>query len=37
MTEVYITGSAGDTFWQCCGAGAGGAEIIWDLKPKLNF
>ena len=35
MTEVYITGSAGDTFWQCCGAG--GAEIIWDLKPKLKF
>ena len=24
---------------QCCGAGAGGAEIIWDLEPelKLNF
>ena len=25
--------------YQCCGAGAGGAEIIWNLKPepKLNF
>ena len=26
---------------QCCGAGAGGAEIIWDLEPepepKLNL
>ena len=26
---------------QCCGAGAGGEEIIWDLKPepepKFNF
>ena len=24
---------------QCCGTGAGGAEIIWDLdpEPKLNF
>ena len=24
---------------QCCGAGAGGAEIIWDLEPepKLSF
>ena len=24
---------------QCCGAGAGGAEIIWDLEPEpeLNF
>ena len=21
----------------CCEAGAGGAEIIWDLEPKLNF
>ena len=23
----------------CCGAGAGGAKIIWDLEPepKLNF
>ena len=19
---------------QCCGAGAGGAEIIWDLEPE---
>ena len=32
-----------DSFYQCCGAGAqagaGGAEIIWDLEPesKLNF
>ena len=26
-------------YFQCCGAGAGGAEIIWDLEPepKLNF
>ena len=26
-------------FLQCCGAGAGGAEIIWGLEPepKLNF
>ena len=23
--------------FQCCGAGAGGAEIIWDLEPELNF
>ena len=25
--------------FQCCGVGAGGAEIIWDLKPepKLSF
>ena len=26
---------------QCCGAGAGGSETIWDLEPepepKLNF
>ena len=28
-----------DDYIQCCGAGAGGAEIIWDLEPepKLNF
>ena len=35
MTMMMIT------FKQCCGAGAGGAEIIWDLEPelepKLNF
>ena len=22
---------------QCCGAGAGGAEIIWDLEPEPKF
>ena len=22
------------TFFQCCGAGAGGAEIIWALEPE---
>ena len=21
-------------YWQCCGAGAGGAEIIWGLEPE---
>ena len=31
------------SFWyfkkQCCGAGAGGAKIIWDLEPepKINL
>ena len=28
MTMMMIT------FKQCCGAGAGGAEIIWDLEPE---
>ena len=22
---------------QCCGAGAGGAEITWDLEPEPKF
>ena len=23
--------------YQCCGAGAGGAEIIWDLESELEL
>ena len=35
---TVIYGNPG-TYGQFCGAGVGGAEIIWDMEPepKLNF
>ena len=39
ISLVGLEVAKGCIFYQCCGAGAGGPEIIWDLEPepKLNF